>query len=42
MVIILEEHLDDGLIQELSQSKRYETEMKKGLILLHKKKTGHL
>jgi hypothetical protein len=42
MVIILEEHLDDSLIQELSQSKRYETEMKNGLILLHKKKTGHL
>ena len=42
MVIILEEHLEDGLIQELSQSKRYETEMKKGLMLLHKKKTGHL
>jgi hypothetical protein len=42
MVIILEEHLDDSLIQELSQSKRYATEMKNGLILLHKKKTGHL
>ena len=42
MVIILEEHLEDGLIQELSQSKRYETETKKGLILLHKRKTGHL
>ncbi len=42
MVIILEEQLDDGLIQELSQSKRYEMQMKKGLILLHKKKIGHL
>jgi hypothetical protein len=42
MVIILEENLDDSLIQELSQSKRYETEMKNGLMLLHKKKTGHL
>jgi hypothetical protein len=42
MVIILEEHLEDSLIQELAQSKRYETEMKKGLMLLHKKKTGHL
>jgi hypothetical protein len=42
MVLILEEHLEDGLIQELSQSKRYEIEIKKGLILLHKKKTGHL
>jgi hypothetical protein len=42
MVIILDEHLEDSLIQELSQSKRYETEIKKGLILLHKKKTGHL
>lgn len=42
MVIILEEHLEDSLIQELSQSKRYETEMKKGLMILHKKKTGHL
>jgi hypothetical protein len=39
MVIILEEHLEDGLMQELSQSKRYETEIKKGLILLHKKKS---
>jgi hypothetical protein len=42
MVIILEEHLQDGLMQELSQSKRYETEIKKGVILLRKKKTGHL
>ena len=42
MVIILEEHPEDSLIQELSQSKRYETEMKNGLMLLHKKKTGHL
>jgi hypothetical protein len=42
MVIILEEHLQEGLIQELSQSRRYETEIKKGLIFLHKKKTGHL
>lgn len=42
MVIILEEHLEDSLIQELSQSKRYEPEMKKGLMILHKKKTGHL
>jgi hypothetical protein len=40
MVIILEEHLEDALIQELAQSKRYETEIKKGLILLHKKKVG--
>jgi hypothetical protein len=42
MVIIVEEHLDDSLIQELSQSKRYETEIRNGFILLHKKKTGHL
>jgi hypothetical protein len=42
MAIILEDHIDDGLIQELSQSKRYETEIKKGIILLYKKKAGHL
>ena len=42
MVIILEEHLEDNLMLELSQSKRYEIEMKKGFMLLHKKKTGHL
>jgi len=42
LVIILEERLDDNLIQELAQSKRYETEMKKGFVLLKKKKTGHI
>ncbi len=42
MVIILEEHLEDGLIHELSQSKRYTLEMKKNLMLLHKKKSGNL
>ena len=33
MVIILEDHLEDTLMQELSQSKRYEMEVKKGVIL---------
>jgi hypothetical protein len=42
MVIILEEHREDDLMLELSQSKRYEIEMKNGFMLLHKKKTGHL
>jgi hypothetical protein len=42
MVIILEEHLENDLMLELSQSKRYEIEMKNGFMLLHKKKAGHL
>lgn len=42
LVIILEDHFGDNLMLELSQSKRYEIEMKKGFMLLHKKKTGHL
>lgn len=42
MIIILEEHLEHNLMLELSQSKRYEIEMKRGYMLLHKKKTGHL
>jgi hypothetical protein len=42
MVIILEEHREDDLMLELSQSKRYEIEMKNGFVLLHKKKAGHL
>ena len=42
MVVILEERLEDSLMQELSQSKRYELEMKKGLMLLHKKRSGNL
>jgi hypothetical protein len=42
MVIILEEHLEDDLMLELSQSKRYEIEMKNGFMLLHKKQAGHL
>ncbi len=42
MVVILEERFEDVLVQELSQSKRYTLEMKKDLMLLHKKKGGNL
>ena len=42
MVIILGEHLDDDILQKLAQSKRYETEIKKGVLLFHKNKAGQL
>jgi hypothetical protein len=42
MVLIMDEHSEDDLIQELAQSKRYEIEARRGLILFHKKKIGHL
>ncbi|MBA4390260.1 MAG: hypothetical protein C0399_04905 [Syntrophus sp. (in: bacteria)] len=37
MVIILGEHLEDDILQKLAQSKRYETEIQKGVLLFHKK-----
>lgn len=39
MVIILGEHLEDDMLQKLAQSKRYETEIKKGVLLFHKKQS---
>jgi len=38
MVIILEHNHEDGLIQELSQSKKYKAELRKGLLLLQKRR----
>jgi hypothetical protein len=38
MVIIPEYNHEDNLIQELSRSKRYEVEARKGFLLLHKRK----
>jgi len=39
MVIIPEHNHNDGLIQELSQSKKYKAELRKGLLLLHKRRS---
>jgi len=39
MVIIPEHNHEENLIRELSQSKKYEAEIKKGLLLLHKRRS---
>ncbi|HVN98338.1 MAG TPA: hypothetical protein VMT62_18065 [Syntrophorhabdaceae bacterium] len=42
MVLVMDDYPEEVLIRELSQSKRYEMEVRKGFILLHKKQIGHL